>query len=92
MFGPGGQAQLDEVQLGDAYRIRIDSFRDLIDSFDEEVEALEALIHDVLKDHAGYRAIREIDGVAAPSQPSSWLRSATSPGSPGPGSCARGRG
>ena len=36
MFGPGGQAQLDEVQLGDAYRIRIDSLRDLIDSFDEE--------------------------------------------------------
>ena len=63
MFGPGGQAQLDEVQLGDAYRIRIDSLRDLIDSFDEEVEALEALIHDVLKDHAGYRAILEIDGV-----------------------------
>ncbi len=34
--------RLDEVQLGHAYRIRIDSLRDLIDSFDEEVEALEA--------------------------------------------------
>ena len=63
MFGPGGQAQLDEMQLGDCYRIRIDSLRDLIDAFDEEVDALEDLIHDVLKDHAGYRAVQAIDGV-----------------------------
>ncbi len=27
MFGPGGQAQLDEVRLGDCYRLRIDSLR-----------------------------------------------------------------
>ena len=63
MFGLGGQAQLDEMQLGDCYRIRIDSLRDLIDSFTDEVEALEDLIHDVLKDHAGYRAVQAIDGV-----------------------------
>ena len=63
MFGLGGQAQLDEMQLGDCYRIRIDSLRDLIDAFDNEVAALEELIHDVLKDHAGYRAIQAIDGV-----------------------------
>jgi len=63
MFGLGGQAQLDGLQLGDCYRIRIDSLRDLIDDFDEEVEALEWLIHDVLKDHAGYRAVQAIDGV-----------------------------
>jgi transposase len=63
MFGLGGQAQLDEMQLGDCYRIRIDSLRDLIDSFTDEIEVLEALIHDVLKDHAGYRAVQEIDGV-----------------------------
>ena len=41
------------MQLGDAYRIRIDSLRDLIDSLTEEIEALEDLLHDVLKDHAG---------------------------------------
>ncbi len=63
MFGPGGQAQLDDMRLGDCYRIRIDSLRDLIDSFTEEIEALEALVHDVLKDHAGYRAVQAIDGV-----------------------------
>ncbi len=63
MFGPGGQAQLDEMQLGDCYRLRIDSLRDLIDAFDEEVDALEDLIRDVLKDHAGYRAVQAIDGV-----------------------------
>ena len=63
MFGPGGQAQLDEMQLGDCYRLRIDSLRDLIRAFDEEISTLEDLIHDVLKDHAGYRAVQEIDGV-----------------------------
>jgi hypothetical protein len=41
MFGLGGQAQLDEMQLGDCYRIRIDSLRDLIDAFTEEIEAPE---------------------------------------------------
>jgi len=63
MFGLGGRAQLDGLQLGDCYRIRIDSLRNLIDDFDEEVEALEWLIHDVLKEHAGYRAVQAIDGV-----------------------------
>ena len=63
MFGPGGQAQLDEMQLGDCYRLRIDSLRDLIQAFDEEIGGLEDLIHDVLKDHAGYRAVQTIDGV-----------------------------
>ncbi len=63
MFGLGGQAQLDDMRLGDCYRIRIGSLRDLIDSFTEEIEALEDLIHDVLKDHAGYRAVQDIDGV-----------------------------
>ena len=92
MFGPGGQAQMDEMQLGDCYRLRIDSLRDLIDSFDDEVGALEDLIHDVLTDHAGYRAIQEIDGWVARSRRSSWLRSVTSPGSPVPGSCAHGPG
>jgi hypothetical protein len=41
MFGLGGQAQLDEMHLGDCYRIRIDSLRDLIDAFTEEIEAPE---------------------------------------------------
>ncbi len=43
--------------------MRIDSLRDLIDTFDEEIGGLEDLIHDLLKDHAGYRAVQAIDGV-----------------------------
>lgn len=51
------------MRLGDCYRLRVDSLRDLIEAFDEEIGGLEDLIHDLLKDHPGYRAVQAIDGV-----------------------------
>jgi len=63
MFGPGGLAQLDALQVPAAYATRLSSIRHLIDVFDGEVAALECQIHAELKDDAGYRAIQVIDGV-----------------------------
>jgi len=63
MFGPGGQTLLDEMDLADAYRIRMESIRTLIEALNSEVAMLEWSVHDALKDHQGYRAIQAIDGV-----------------------------
>src|SRR6266571_5310358 len=45
MFGPGGQRHLDEMQLADAYTVRVESLRDLIGVYDREVTMLEHKIH-----------------------------------------------
>ena len=37
MFGPKGQRLLDAMELGDAYQVRVESLRDLIDGYDREV-------------------------------------------------------
>src|SRR5438477_5083294 len=63
MFGPGGTAQLDALQLPDAYMSRIASLRRLVEIFDGEVSALDRQIHRELKDDPGYRAIQVIDGM-----------------------------
>jgi transposase len=63
MFGPGGQVLLDEMPLGHAYRMRMESLRDLMAAYDEEVHVVEAEVFRQLKDHRGYRAIQAIDGV-----------------------------
>jgi transposase len=63
MFGPGGQAQLDSMDVAINYRIRIESLRDLIEIYDREVKMLEAEIHRQLKDHPGCRAIQDIPGI-----------------------------
>ncbi len=63
MFGPAGQAALDAMPLGQAYTIRMESLRDLMEAYDAQVSMLESEIHRQLKDHAGYRAIQAIDGV-----------------------------
>jgi transposase len=63
MFGPGGQAQLDSMDVAINYRIRIESLRDLIEHYDREVQVLEREIHRQLKDHPGYNAIQQISGV-----------------------------
>jgi transposase len=63
MFGPGGRAQLDALELPVSFMARIDSLRDLIDLYDREVTTFEREIHHQLKDDAGYRAIQKIEGV-----------------------------
>jgi hypothetical protein len=37
MFGPGGNVQLDRLELEPAYANRIESLRDLIERYDREV-------------------------------------------------------
>jgi transposase len=63
LFGPGGNEQLDALVLPDPYRARIASLRELIDHYDQEVTALEHLIHQRFKDDPGYRALQTIPGV-----------------------------
>jgi transposase len=63
MFGQAGNAQLDEMALGDAYTIRVESLRDLIEVYDREVAMLETQIRQRLRGHQGYRAIQAINGI-----------------------------
>ena len=63
MFGPGGSAQLDALELPAAYTERIDSLRRLVEILDGEVERFNRQIHSQLKDDPGYRAIQVIEGV-----------------------------
>src|SRR5918995_1140290 len=63
MFGPGGQRQLDEMQLGDVYVVRIESLRDLIEVYDREVAMLERKIHQMLRGDRGYQTIQALHGV-----------------------------
>lgn len=63
MWGPGGTAQLDALELPDAYAYRIESLRDLIVYFDRELDSLDARVHARLKNDPGYKAIQKIDGV-----------------------------
>src|SRR5947209_3741493 len=55
MFGPGGQCLLDEMELADAYVVRVESLRDLIEIYDREVVMLERWIHQLLRDDRGYQ-------------------------------------
>ena len=63
LWGPGGTAWMDELDLGRPYMIRIDSLRDLVDGFDREIVMLEREIHKRLRDHDGYNAIQAIPGI-----------------------------
>ena len=63
MFGPGGTAQLDALDLPLGYSCRLECLRDLIVDYDREIIALDRRIAARLVDHAGYRAIQALDGV-----------------------------
>ena len=63
LFGKAGGAQLDELMLGDAYTVRVESLRGLIEVYDREVAMLEERIRGRLRDHEGYRAIQAIHGI-----------------------------
>jgi transposase len=63
MFGPKGQRFLDAMELADAYLVRVESLRDLIERYDREVGMLERRIHELLRDDRGYQAIQALDGV-----------------------------
>jgi transposase len=61
--GKRGPSFLDNLQLPDAYLIRIESLRDLVALVDREVAMLDRSIHLRLKDDRGYQAIQHLDGV-----------------------------
>jgi transposase len=63
MFGLGGTAQLDALQLPVAYGFRMESLRDLIGVYDREVSSADRRIAERLRDHAGYRAVQALRGV-----------------------------
>jgi len=63
MWGPGGTAQLDALELPGAYAYRIESLRDLIIYFDREITDLDGRIHAELKNDPGYKAVQNIQGV-----------------------------
>ena len=63
MFCRAGNAQLNEMELGGAYTIRVESLRDLIEVYDREVAMLETNIRERLRGDRGYRAIQQINGI-----------------------------
>jgi transposase len=63
LFGVGGQHLLDEVQLADAYRIRVQSLRELIKHLDREIEMIEKLVAPIFAGDLGYHAVQAIPGV-----------------------------
>jgi transposase len=63
LFGVGGQRLLDEVELGKAYRIRVESLRDLIELCDREIAMLEKETAPFFAGDLGYHAVQTIPGV-----------------------------
>ena len=63
MWGPGGTAQLDGLQLPDAYENRLGVLRDLIAVYDREINTLDRDIHLALRADEGYQAVQAIHGV-----------------------------
>jgi transposase len=63
LWGPIGTAQLDSLELPDAYALRMDSLRQLLVHCEREITRLDASIHRRLKDDPGYRALVRLPGV-----------------------------
>ena len=63
MFCAAGQRELDRMELGDVYVIRVESLRDLIELYDREVVMLERKIHQLLRHDRGYQAVQALHGV-----------------------------
>jgi len=63
LFGVGGQVLLDKVHLADAYRVRVDSLRDLIDHINREIAMLEEHSAPYFAGDLGYHAVQTIPGV-----------------------------
>jgi len=63
LFGVKGQVLLDKVNLRDAYRVRVESLRDLIEHVNREIAMLEGKIGPWLAGDLGYPSIQAIPGV-----------------------------
>ena len=63
MWGPTGTAQFDSLVLPDAYTHRLEVLRELIASYDHQIQVLDRDIHRRLRADRGYQAIQAIHGV-----------------------------
>jgi len=65
MWHTSGPAQLDQLceELPDAYVLRLQSLRDLLEVYEAEVVTVDDAIRRRVRDDPGYRAITKIDGV-----------------------------
>ena len=57
LWGPTGQAQLDRLELSEAYAMRLDSLRNLLDVSEHSIAELDAPIHGQVKADPGYQAV-----------------------------------
>jgi transposase len=63
LFGPGGNAWLDQLALPQPYRGKVGSLRSLIEVYTGEIGLLEEVIAELLAGHAGYAAIQTLPGI-----------------------------
>jgi len=63
LWGPAGDEFLSELALGDPYRGKVESLRELIDHYATEIGRLDPMIHDRLRNDPGYRTIQQLCGV-----------------------------
>ena len=63
LFGVKGQVLLDTCPLGDAYAVRVESLRDVVEVVNREITMLDERIARTFKDHHGYHVIQQIPGV-----------------------------
>jgi transposase len=63
VFGVRGQVLLDEVHLGDAYRLRVKSLRDLIEHVNREIAMVERQSAPYFAADSGYHAVQALPGV-----------------------------
>ncbi|HTU39669.1 MAG TPA: IS110 family transposase [Acidimicrobiales bacterium] len=63
LWGPIGQAQLDSLELTEAYALRMRSLRELLAHVEREITKVDAQLHHRLKSDAGYRALVRLPGV-----------------------------
>ncbi|MGH8732905.1 MAG: IS110 family transposase [Burkholderiales bacterium] len=63
MFCQRGERQLDAMDLGRNYAVRVQSLRELIGHHDREIVTLERDIHQHLRGDRGYQAVQAINGV-----------------------------
>ena len=63
LFGVAGGHLLDDMHLGDAYRLRVNSLRELIGHVDREIEVVENQVAPIFAGDLGYHAVQAIPGV-----------------------------
>ncbi len=63
LFGLAGTELLESCHLATAYRIRVESLRDLIELFDSQLAMVEGDIRHQLRGQVGYEVIQSIAGV-----------------------------